>query len=146
MLAHRPGIGEIVVRLDQSVEELLFGGAPHLADLERTELLESAVDRRLVHVDRRRTRPASDVVRRSPANFRELDVPRAVKLQHQAATDHVAQRAIGLAPIPRLAQELRQLSPARARVRRDQRADEIDLHAGDRPASILQLHFHGRGA
>ena len=69
-----------------------------------------------------------------------------MKLEHQASTHHVAERAIRLAPVPGLAQKLREEAAARLGVRRDELADELDVALGKGAAAVAPLHFfHGRG-
>ena len=65
-----------------------------------------------------------------------------MKHQQQAPADHVAQGAVGLPPLPGLAQLDRQLAPAQIRVLRDQLADEGYVFRADRPAPVPPLVCH----
>jgi len=61
---------------------------------------------------------------------------RTVQHQQQSPAHHVAQRAVGLLPLPGFAQLARQLPPAPLRPIPDQPADESDLFAGDAASPI----------
>ena len=64
---------------------------------------------------------------------RQLDLARTVKHQQQSAAHHIAQRAVGLLPLPGFAQLARQLPAAQLRMIWDELPDEEDLFAGDAP-------------
>src|SRR5712692_11237395 len=64
------------------------------------------------------------------------DFARAVQRQQQASAHHVAQRAIGLLPLPDLTQLSRQLPPAHSRMRGDHLPDETDLGSVDLAAPV----------
>jgi len=70
---------------------------------------------------------------------RQCDLPGPLQHQQQAATDHVAQRAIGLPPLPRLAQPGRKPAPALLRMPRNQRAYIKDVFLADLAAAISVL-------
>ena len=55
---------------------------------------------------------------------------------------HGAQRAVGLHPVPGLAQSLRQVAPARVRVVGNQLADEDEVLIGDHAVTVAQRLVH----
>jgi hypothetical protein len=57
----------------------------------------------------------------------QLDVARAMQSRQQSATDHVAQDAVRLDPVPGLAKSVRQRPPGGSRVRRNHAPDEGDV-------------------
>ena len=60
-----------------------------------------------------------------------------------SAANHVAQLTVGLAPVPGLAQDLRERAATRAAVAGDELPDECDVLVRDHATTVLQLHFHG---
>ena len=69
-------------------------------------------------------------------------MPGPCEFQQQPAADHVAQRAIGLLPSPRLAQPQRKLPPIGLRMLCDELADELHFRCRDHPAPIAKFSFH----
>src|ERR1022692_1564975 len=67
---------------------------------------------------------------------RQLDLASAIQHQQQSAAEHVAQRAVGLLPLPGFTQLPRQLPAAQLRMICDELPDEEDLFAGNVPAPI----------
>src|ERR1022692_979246 len=62
---------------------------------------------------------------------RQLDLASAIQHQQQSAAEHVAQRAVGLLPLPGFTQLPRQLPAAQLRMISNQFPDEEDLFAAD---------------
>ena len=141
VLADRLGVAEEVVALEQAVEKRLLPCASHLAELEGPKLGQAGtqwcgIDEPWDRLPTLRF-TAGQRVRVDLANRRQLDMPRPVKLQHQPAAHHIPQRPIRLAPVPRLAQLLRQNPPARPGMLRDESADEHYVAGSDRPAPVF---------
>jgi hypothetical protein len=66
----------------------------------------------------------------------------AVQQEQHAAAHHVAQRAVGLSPLPGLAELGGSRATALARVRGDQFAYGAEVVAGNRPASVGDKFRH----
>src|SRR5207244_3212908 len=66
----------------------------------------------------------------------------AFQRQQQTATDHIAERAVGLLPIPGLAQFPRQSPTAGFRIRGDQLSDRFDVREVEDPSAIFPLAGH----
>src|SRR5262249_41649527 len=62
--------------------------------------------------------------------------------QQQAAANHIAQRAVGLFPLPGFAQLLRQPAAARPWMGRDQFPDIDDIFTSDYPAPVLEFRHN----
>ena len=100
------------------------------ADLDERERLPSdtairidgayATWKMLRQQDWRRPRALRQWVVTLVSDRRQRDLTRAIQQQQHPPAHHIAQSAIGLSPIPCLAQLLRKGAPARARVRGDQ--------------------------
>ena len=86
--------------LQQAVPQRLFPGATNQFELQRLEVAQTAFDG--CGIDPRRLRSGSVGQRVMPhvTHRRQLDLAGTVQHQQQAAAHHVAQRAIGLAPLP----------------------------------------------
>ena len=147
MLADGLRVAEVVMPRDERTEESLLGAAAYLAKVQRLNVLQRGANRRRVEFGGRWRAALDDVIRRSTAHGRQFDQARSVELEHEASTNHVAQLAVSLAPVPRLARELGEPPPARLGVLHDEIAQEGHVGRGDRPAAIAQLHFRfHRGA
>ena len=108
VLADRLLIAQIVILREQAVEERLVGRPADLMEDQRAERAERLVDRRRVDEHRRRAPARSPRLTRRPLRWRELNVAGAMQPQEQAATDRIAGCAIGLAPLPHVAELQRQ--------------------------------------
>jgi hypothetical protein len=143
LLPYRLFVSQVVVLFHQSVEERLAICPPHLLDLHRTEFLQTTVEGSSVDGHRRRSLAPSQRVMRHEPHRRQFDLPGTVQRQQQATAHHIAQRAVGLLPLPGFAQLLRQPAAARPRMCRDQFPDIQDLFRSDHPAPVLQFpSFH----
>src|SRR6266498_2408930 len=65
-----------------------------------------------------------------------------MKLQHEPAAYHVAQRAVGLPPVPGLTQLRGKGATAGSEIGSNQLADEDYIGVSDRATSVFQHHFH----
>ena len=74
---------------------------------------------------------------------RELDMSCAVELEHHAPANHVAQNAVGLPPVPCLAEKFREGPPAGRGVFGYEIVDECNVLACDGFAAIAKELFHG---
>jgi hypothetical protein len=81
-------------------------------------------------------RTGEHIVRRRKPFGRSLDQPGPVELEEQAAADHVAQRAIGLDPVPDPAQFGRKPAAALAGVLRDEALDKGGIRGADFPPPV----------
>ncbi|SRR5579875_635228 len=81
-------------------------------------------------------------IQRDLSDSRQLDLTGTVQHQQQAATDHVAQSAVCLLPLPCLAQLRREFTPAHLRMLSDQIANEYDVFAGNGSAAIAPPDRH----
>jgi hypothetical protein len=88
----------------------------------------------------RRPALAADVA----AHGWQFDLAGPLQHQQQAAANHVAQRAVGLFPAQRFTQLPRQLPPAAARVRRDERPEESNLLTADLLPTVAPGLLHDR--
>jgi hypothetical protein len=71
-----------------------------------------------------------------------MDLAGSFQHQQQTAADHVAQRAIGLSPLPGFAQLGGECSSAASRVCRDQFPDEDNFFGRDDAAAVFPLGAH----
>ena len=145
VFADRARLPEIVVTLQQTVEQLLLARASDLADRQRQQRWQRTRDRGLVHeeVGGGVRLPRQRIRRELPLRW-PFDVSGAMPHQHQAAAQHVTPRAVGLPPIPGLADQDRKLPAAGARVLRDELADRCDIGRADRPAAERERFVHAR--
>ena len=116
VLAHRLLIAEIVILLHQAVEQRLFRRAPHLHKFKRSETAKRSANRTVIG-DHRLGPLHAPLIDSAPAfHRRQLDLPRTVKHQQESAAYHVAQRAVGLLPLPSFTKLPRQLPSAQFRM------------------------------
>ena len=80
--------------------------------------------------------PLRDSIAHHALHRRQLDLARTMEHQQQSAAHHVAQRAVGLLPLPGFTQLPRQFPAAQLRMLCNQLPDEGNLFAGDLPAAI----------
>src|SRR5258708_7557164 len=105
VLPNRLGVPQIMMGLHQTTEELFSRPAPYLADLQGAQLSQRTFQR-LPHQGQlwlRGPMPRRIVVGDKPLRG-QLNMARTVQLQHQAPSHHVARLAVGLYPVPNLAQ------------------------------------------
>jgi hypothetical protein len=131
------------MRLDEGVEEAFVGTAPDLSKLKRAKRRELHLEGCRVEGDGGRAEARDDVVFGDAADRGERDEAGTVELEHKTATDHVAKLAVGLAPVPGLAEVLGEGAAAGAWVLSDERADEVDIGGGDRATAVLERDVHG---
>ncbi len=81
-------------------------------------------------------------IERDLANRGQFDLACAVQHQQKTTADHIAQRAVGLLPVPRFAQFCRKLPAAQRRIRGDELPYENDVFGCDCSASISPLNWH----
>jgi hypothetical protein len=74
---------------------------------------------------------------------RQYNVTRPVQSQQQPPADHVAQRPVGLNPVPRRAQLPGERPPAGGGIGSDQLPDERDIGIRDLTTSVAQPDVHG---
>ena len=114
----------------------------HLAELERTDRGELGTKQCRVDVDRHGALASGDIIRWRLANRGELDEATPMELEHEAAAHHVAESAVGLAPVPRLAEELRERAPAGAAATVYKQARQRALNAFERSYVLELLKAH----
>jgi hypothetical protein len=137
MFADRLRILQIMVRVHRLTKEGLFGGAAHLAELQRTQLAQSTLPGLFPQRQRGRgCRTLHHVVRWGHPFGRQLDEAGPMQLQQQAAANHVAQGAIGLNPVPGAAQFSRKPTAAPPWVLGDQTLDERGVFRANLAATI----------
>src|SRR5579872_1571553 len=135
-------VPEIVMLLDQTVEQRLVGAAANLLKLNRTKFAQPRGNRCLVQQDRRRARTPRQRIVPLVNHRRQIDLAGSLQHQQQTATDHVAQCAIGLPPLPGFAQLGGECPPAGSRVCRDQFPDEDDVFRRNDAPAVFPLGFH----
>jgi hypothetical protein len=86
--------------------------------------------------------PLRDSIAHRALHRRQLNLARTMEHQQQSAAHHVAQRAVGLLPLPCFAELPRQLPAAQLRMISNQFPDEEDLFAGDVPAPVAMCSHH----
>ena len=124
-------VAQVVIPLDQPVEQALFVRAPDLANHQRLQRPQRTSQRTLVHEKvRGRLGPPRQRVRGRKLPRRQFDVPGTVQGQHQTPADHVAPRAIGLSPVPRLTDQHGKLPPAGTGVLVDDRGTRFRVAPG----------------
>ncbi len=142
VFSHRLFVTQIVMLFHQAVEQRLIPAAAHLSELDGLDLVETTLDRRRVDRHRRGSRSPCQRIVRHALHRRQLDLAGAVQHQQHAATHHIAQGAVGLLPLPLVAQHRREHAPALAGMRGDQFPDIDDVLAGDDPAPVLELQHN----
>src|ERR1019366_5521519 len=103
-------VAEVVVLLDEGLDEVLFGRASDLADVEGADVGERSGERDGRDVDLGDDRVATRLPRR-PHRRGQHEMSGAVELEHQGAAEGIAGRAVGLRPGPGLAELERERSP-----------------------------------
>ena len=83
--------------------------------------------------------PKYQRVVRHDLHCRQFDMSGTVEHQQQATANHIAQRAVGLLPLPGFTQFLRQPAAARSRICRDQFPDMEDIFRGDHPSPVFEF-------
>src|ERR1039458_3255811 len=138
-LSNRLLVTKIVMLLHQAVEQRLLRAATHLLEFERLKFVQRIFDGTLI--DQHRLRPGSVCQRIMPhvTNGRQRDLTGPLQHQQHAAAYHVAQRAIGLPPLPGFTYSDRQLAAAFLRILLDQRTYIEDVFLKDLPPAISEL-------
>src|SRR5580658_1422822 len=129
-------VTQIVILLHQTVEQRLVRRAAHLYKLQRSDARQWPAYWTVVRDHGLRLLPLRDPIAYDALHRRQLDLARTVEHQQQSAANHVAQRAIGLLPLPGFTELARQLPAAQLRMVSDELPDESNLFAGDFAASI----------
>ena len=93
-----------MVLLDKAVEHGLFGCPSHLLNRDRTNVGERASDRRRVDRNGLRFLSPQKRVERDLANRGQFDLASPVQHQQKTTADHIAERPVGLFPLPCFAQ------------------------------------------
>jgi hypothetical protein len=93
-------VAEIMMFLQQTVPQRFFPGAPHQLELQRLEVAQTVLNGRGINPHRLWPGPVGQRVMPHITHRRQLDLAGTFQHQQQAAAHHVAQRAIGLAPLP----------------------------------------------
>jgi hypothetical protein len=100
LLTHGLGVAEVVVALNEAVKQRLLRGSAHQPKFERLDLAEPGAQRRRIDRDRRGSLALGQGIAGPAPLGRQLDQPGAMELQHQAPAHHIAQRPVGLHPVP----------------------------------------------
>ena len=142
MFPDRLDVAEWVVLLKQAVEQRLFCGASHGAELERPDLGQTAAQRRGVHLHQGRSFAFHQRVRHGPPNGRQFDHSGPVQVQHQPAAHHGAQSSIRLPPVPRLAQQPGKGFSTGLGMFGNELANESDIGIGDHALPVAPYGLH----
>ena len=130
MCSHRLNVAKVMVLLDEAVEQRLLRCPAYLTISQRAQVHQPAPHWCHVDLDPARTTTLGERVRHHPADRWQLNVPGALKRQHQAPADHVLQGAVCLPPVPCLTQLLRQRPPARSG------SDAIRARISETPSAV----------
>ena len=120
-------VAKVMMVLDQTVEERFIARAPDLLKVQGPKLAQRLLEGRGVNQDRGGPHAPDEWIGGSETNPGQLNRPRPAEHQQQAPADHVAQRPVGLLPLPSLAQFPGQRPSAGLRVFGDEPLDEGDL-------------------
>jgi hypothetical protein len=142
--AKYPTLTEAEVQALVVDDKWLIAGAPDLLHRHRLQLIDGCNDRRGVDQHRRGPRTFNQRIARDETDGGKFDLPGSVRHQQQAAADHVAQRSIGLLPLPCFTHSCRQLSSAQAGVFGNELAQKGDVFRCNDSATILPLDRHMR--
>src|SRR5262249_7042821 len=112
VLSHGLLIFQIVVLLEQAVEQPLLGSAPDLSKLQGPDPVDTAFEQSRIDLCRSRTCAPYERVGGHESHGWQLNLASTLEHEQQAAAHHVAQRAVGLFPLPCQAKLLRQPAPA----------------------------------
>ena len=141
VLADGMRVAKVVVLLNQGLDESLFGRAPDLANVERPELCKRHGERNGGDLHFCDYRVATRFPGR-PLRRRQDEMPLAVELEHQPATEGIAGCAIGLRPGPGLADLERERSSGGLRRSGDELSEEGDITGVDFASPELEQRVH----
>jgi hypothetical protein len=96
------------------------------------------------HIDRHNWGPLApfERIQGDLTNRRQFDCASPVEHQQQTTANHVAQGAVGLLPLPCLAQFRRQPAPAQTGMLRDEIANKNNILSGNNSAPIAPRLWH----
>src|ERR1700724_4779161 len=143
MFANRPGVAQVMVGLNQTAIERLALGAAHLPDLQVSQLLQATFQERTfqLRIGHWRTTQHHVIDRVKPLGG-QLNEMGSMQLQHQAATNHVPQMAIGLDPLPGKAELDRELIATRRWVLSDQLFNKLNVGGLNSPSAVAEQLWH----
>jgi hypothetical protein len=90
MFAHRRGVTQIVVLVEERADQRLLGCPPHLPDRDRPQIAQRGLQGFRRDLDSRRNAPPVRGDRASPLRRRKPDVASAIQSQQQPPADRIA--------------------------------------------------------
>ena len=100
VLANRLFITQIAYCSTRPLNNSFFWRAPHLHKLQWSDAVKWPTHRTVVGNHRLGLLPFRDSIAHHALHRRQLNLACAMQLQQQSATHHIAQRAVGLLPLP----------------------------------------------
>jgi len=150
LFADRLRVTQLVVLVQQGLEQRLLVGAPHQAERKRQKVRQGRRDRRAV--DRHGRNPAvpAGAIGMLLTRSGKLEVTFPVEPQQQAATHGILEHAVGLPPVPRLTDLLRERPAAQRRLVGEELLQERQILSRDRSSAVgeqrVHAHHHTPGA
>ncbi len=136
VFADRLRVAQFVMLVQQRLEQRFVRRAPHEAELQRSQVGQSGFQRCGIDEHHRCSAMPTDAIGVARARWRQFDATFPVQTQQQAAADGVLEHAVGLSPVPRLTDLLRQRSAAQGRLIREQLPQEGHVVVRDRASAI----------
>ena len=128
MFPNRLGVTEIMILLNQAVKELFMLGLSGQAELNGLELFHCGDNRRLVDIEFLSFFPLGlPTAGKGFFPGRECNVTLPVKLEHESSANPILEYAIGLSPIPFVANSQGQRSATFIRIVGDELTEEVDV-------------------
>jgi len=144
MFADRLSVTQIVVLRDESVMELFALSTPYRKNLQGLQLLDGGDNGCPVNIntDRSNTHDCAAACALDPG-WRQDYMTRSMQRQQQPPADHVAGMAVGLNPVPRMAQAYGQRAAGIFLMSFDQVANERHIVSSGTSSSVGNDRLHG---
>lgn len=143
MFADRLAIAQVVILPDHGVEKFLLGRPAHLAQLDGGKFRQGGRDRSWLKIESRRNCSSSQgiivVVEDSGRKSYQL-VP--FKMEQKPPADAILELAVGLAPVPGLAEPARNGATTFASILVNDLEDEGKIALGDISFTVGEKNVH----
>lgn len=143
MFPNRLGVTKIMILLNQAVKKRFMLAFPDQTELNGLELFNSGENRCLVDVGfldffPLGLPPTSEWF----LSWRKCNVALPVKLQHESPANPILECAVGLSPIPFMADSHRQSSTALVRIVGNELTEKANVVGGYGTSTVSELHDH----
>ena len=134
MLADDLAVTEIMMFTDETVVEGFHRGVPDHGHRDGTVVSKTTIDRRLIH-DNRRNQPVSFFIPTVMLSRRQFEITGPLQSNQRLPAGHVFQSAIGLSPVPSLAENSGDGAAAVVPMLIDNGLDQWQIGVGNGPFS-----------